>query len=73
MVFDRPAKSQGMEAPQRAVRRRVALADLTSVDAAEISALHTAVFVVGMTAIAAGIYTIGSLAAWSASGGAFGW
>jgi len=69
MVFDRPAKNQGMEATQPAVRRRVALSDLASVDAAEVSALHTAVFVVGMTALAAGIYTVGSLAAWSSSGG----
>jgi len=76
IVFERPAKVSGMEKPRPTMWKMVALTDLASVDAVEISAVRTVLFVASIAAVTYGVYVIGELAAWSASGpllGGFGW
>ena len=75
MVFERPAKNQGMEKPQPAMRFRVALADLTSVDAIEISPVRSVLLVAGLAVVTYGVFVAGALASMSGPllGGFEGW
>jgi hypothetical protein len=71
MVFHRAETEGRMEAIEPEQWQRVALTDLVSVEGLETDTGRTTMFVIGMTALAAGI-VLGGMAA-AGSDGAFGW